>query len=105
MPVKSNLPRDKNGRVLPGPGYPAGRRKVLGLLDSMLSKEGNLHKLRESFQAEFDKDPAKFFRRYIMPLIPRNVRMTNLTHNVENLLQAIQAEVIDVTPETDSKPS
>ena len=59
----------------PGPGRPkgsvSGRTRALLELDKLLSRPANLRKLREGLQGEFDKDPVRFFRGLIMPLLPR----------------------------------
>ena len=59
----------------PGPGRPrgsgGGRTRVLLELDRLLAKAANTKRLREALQAEFDADPVAFFRRFVMPLLPR----------------------------------
>lgn len=41
----------------------------------MLATEGNQQKLRVALQAAFDKNPIRFFRDIIMPLLPKETRM------------------------------
>lgn len=70
--------RESNGRYLPGtsggPGRPpCGRTQALNLVDWICGQEANLEKLKASMQAEFDRDPMKFFKDIVMPLAPKNV--------------------------------
>ena len=52
-------------------GAVGGRTRALLVLDSMLGEERNVERLREALQTMFDKDPAKFFRDIVMPLLPK----------------------------------
>ena len=60
-----------------GPGRPkgtlSGRRKALAALDGVLSKGKNLSCLKKALQEEFDGDPVKFFRGYVIPLLPKEL--------------------------------
>lgn len=76
--------RDEKGRVLPGqmPAYlgkpkgaVGGRAKALQTLDSMLGTEGNQKLLKDALQAEFEKNPIRFFRQIIMPLLPQQHKL------------------------------
>jgi len=59
-----------------GPGRPkSGRTQALAILDKLLSEAQNKKVLKDSLQSEFDKDPAKFFRTYGMPLLPKEVNL------------------------------
>ena len=73
--------RNALGQFLPGnPGSGigrglCGRSKAIRTLDAMLAVEGNQLKLKAALQAAFDKNPLKFFRTIIMPLLPKETRM------------------------------
>lgn len=47
-----------------------GRRQALRELDKMLENEDNLDKLAVAFQKQFDRDPFKFFNKFVVPLLP-----------------------------------
>lgn len=58
-----------------------GRQRALGVLDTMFSHPDrkypdnkNLQLLREDFQKEFEAGPAKFFKDYVMPNLPKEMR-------------------------------
>ncbi len=59
----------------PGPGRPkgspAGRTRALLVLDEMLGEVDNRETLRAAMQAAFDKNPLKFFRQVVIPLLPK----------------------------------
>ncbi len=59
----------------PGPGRPkgspTGRTRALIALDAMLAEEGTQEALSAAFKAEFAKNPVRFFRRFVMPLLPK----------------------------------
>lgn len=72
--------RDARGRFKPGnPGGPAGRKcgrsRALAVLDEMLSDEKNLDALEAALRECFHKNPVRFFRQFIMPLLPRDGRL------------------------------
>ena len=81
--------RDYATRFQPGhkptsPGRPqgyGGRRRALAVLDAMLADTGNLEKLGEAMQEEFDRDPMKFFRKIVMPLLPQGIMLTTNGEN------------------------
>ena len=49
--------------------------QALGELDSMLNKPGALESLREGLQKSLERDPVWFFRRIIMPLLPKEASL------------------------------
>lgn len=53
------------------PGTEGGRKKALRELDKLIAKEGNLRKLVEKWQELFDRNPAAFFMKVVMPLVPK----------------------------------
>jgi hypothetical protein len=65
------------------PGYkppcmgrgPSGRTKALRALDAVLATEDNQQKLQAALQASFDKNPVKFFRTFVMPLLPKEAKV------------------------------
>lgn len=62
-----------------GPGRPigsvGGRARALQTLDAMMGDERNVAKLHEALQVEFDKNPVRFFRDLVMPLLPRHATL------------------------------
>jgi hypothetical protein len=49
------------------------RRQALAILDEMMQKCGNRRKrFAVMLEAEFNKDPVKFFCEIVIPLIPRH---------------------------------
>ena len=68
-----------NGHFKPGckagPGRPkgsvSGRTKALGILDTILGKEKNLKKLHRALQHSFTKNPVRFFKTFVMPLLTK----------------------------------
>lgn len=48
-----------------------GRMQALGVLDSLLAKADNQEKLRIDMQKEFDAAPMEFFKKVVMPLLPK----------------------------------
>lgn len=75
--------RDAKGHFLPGnaggPGGVAGRKcgrgKALAILDEMLEEAENLETLKEALAESFKKNPVRFFRQIIMPLLPKDTRV------------------------------
>ena len=75
--------RDERGRFLPGmrhgPGMPAGykcgRARALATLDSLFEEEGTQARLKAALREAFEKNPVKFFRQILMPLMPQNVKL------------------------------
>lgn len=70
---------------LPGQsGNPAGRPKgaatgrmlALDTLDGMLSDETTLETLSDGLQKALERDPVWFFRRIIMPLLPKEATLS-----------------------------
>jgi len=45
---------------------------ALGVLDSMLKETGALEVLRAGLEKKLEQDPVWFFRRIIMPLLPKD---------------------------------
>ena len=58
----------KSGRPV---GAFGGRHAALMTLDKVMAEVGNQEKLKLAFQEAIDDDVLKFFRRYIMPLLPK----------------------------------
>ena len=63
-------------------GNPQGRKKgtygrsaALFALDRMLAKKRNLSLLENSLEYHFKKDPVKFFKTIIMPLLPKETKV------------------------------
>jgi hypothetical protein len=62
-----------------GPGRPpgsvGGRRRALALLDDLLADESNLAALRDALQTRFDLDPADFWQRFVVPMLPKESKV------------------------------
>ena len=62
-----------------GPGRPkgscGGRAKALQILDAMLSKADIQEELGKALEVTFRKNPVRFFRQIIMPLLPNETRL------------------------------
>lgn len=56
-------------------GQKSGRMQALGELDTLLKDAGTLETLREGFQKKLEQDPVWFFRRIIMPLLPKEASL------------------------------
>ena len=56
-------------------GSVGGRARALMVLDVMMGEEKNIARLHTALQAEFDKNPVRFFKSIIMPLLPQDVRV------------------------------
>lgn len=72
--------RDERGRFKTGnPGGPAGRKcgraRALAVLDEMLETEGCLELLQKALEEDFRKNPMKFFRQILMPLLPKETKV------------------------------
>ena len=52
-------------------GHLGGRSAALRELDAMLADADNLRVLRAAFQERFSRNPFKFFKDVVMPLLPR----------------------------------
>ena len=61
---------------------PSGRGGALEVLDELLSQAGNVEALRADLQKRFDAGPAKFFERFVMPLLPKESLVKLETANV-----------------------
>ena len=64
-------PEDINRR---GSGL-GGRSRAMQLFDKWLAEDGKGDKLRQAWENEFAKDPLKFWRDYIVPLMPKEARL------------------------------
>ena len=57
-------------------GPRSGRMHALNALDGLLQDEGVLETLRDGLQKALERDPVWFFRRIIMPLLPREATLS-----------------------------
>ena len=55
-------------------GSVSGRAQTLATLDRMLSEECNQQVLFDALEKDFQSDPVRFFRKTVVPLIPRSMR-------------------------------
>lgn len=56
----------------PRKGLQGGRSAALHELDVMLADADNLKALRAAFQERFSRNPFKFFKDVVMPLLPKH---------------------------------
>lgn len=106
--------RNEKGQFLPGmrhgpgriPGRKCGRARALATLDAMLEEEGTQAKLKAALRKSFDKDPVRFFKTIIMPLMPQNVKIEMQAEGQvvwrrirDSFDLTPEGEVIDVQPE------
>ena len=57
-------------------GTLSGRSQALAVLDKLMSEAGTLEALESAWRKEFEDNPTKFFRQYVMPLLPQERRDT-----------------------------
>ena len=57
-------------------GAIGGRAQALMALDVMLAKRKNRRALEKALEEEFQLDPVRFFRTVVMPLLPREARLS-----------------------------
>lgn len=72
----------------------SGRHKALNALDAMLAKEKNIAALSKAFQAKFAANPVAFYERYVVPLLPKELK---LEHSGEVKTQASEAVINALT--------
>ena len=53
-----------------------GRSRALKILDCLLDEDATLTALHDALEAEFHKNPVRFFRTIIMPLLPHEAKVT-----------------------------
>jgi hypothetical protein len=61
-------------------GAVSGRTQIVKALDRLLQDEGNQQALLNGLEASLQKDPVWFFRRIIMPLLPKEASV-NIEYN------------------------
>ncbi len=66
----------KSGNPVGRPkGSYGGRIQALAALDRMLGKKRNQLVLSKALEEEFVKNPVRFFRNIVMPLLPRESKL------------------------------
>lgn len=83
----------------------SGRKAALQVLDVMLSDARNLAQLRAAFQVEFDSDPVKFFKAFVMPLLPKDVDVkgtANVHSDTWNGILDFAAKVVDTATDAEN---
>ncbi len=56
-------------------GSYGGRIQALASLDKIVGRRKNLAALEKALEVEFAKDPVRFFRSIIMPLLPKESKL------------------------------
>ena len=69
VPGKSGNPRGR------GKGSVSGRTATVAAMDRMLKRAKNMEMFEDEMEAEFRKDVMKFFKDYIMPLLPKEAKI------------------------------
>lgn len=83
LAVNQTAGRASDGKFAPGaiagPGRPkgalSGRSQALGVLDKIMAEAGTQDALEAAMRKEFNTDPCRFFRSYIMPLLPQEQKI------------------------------
>ncbi len=57
-------------------GSAGGRVKALMALDAMLAKRKNQRALVQALESDFIGNPVRFFKTVVMPLLPREARLS-----------------------------
>ena len=57
-------------------GAVSGRTQLVKALDRLLQDEGNQQALLNGLEASLQKDPVWFFRRIVMPLLPKEATLS-----------------------------
>jgi hypothetical protein len=88
-------------------GAGAGRMLALDTLDGMLSDENTLETLRDGLQKALERDPVWFFRRIIMPLLPKEASLQIENDGVVSWLSLsttvpTEANKLSTTPATNA---
>jgi hypothetical protein len=69
---KAGQSGNPKGRVK---GSYGGRIQALAVLDQMMTRSHCKKKLAQAMLEEFDKDPVKFFKTVVMPLLPKESKV------------------------------
>ena len=56
-------------------GTCGGRARALVILDKMLGKKRSEAALMKALEQEFEKDPVRFFKTIVMPLLPKESKL------------------------------
>ena len=67
--------RDGMGPMLPK-DIGVGRAETLATLDRLLAKSRNRKTLLAAMEARLEENPALFFRKVVMPLLPRDTTLS-----------------------------
>ena len=92
------------GHRNPGPGRPkgsvSGRARALQVLDELLSQDDNQEQLRAALDSLFKRDPVRFFRNIVMPLLPRHAVMTmeSITPEPVRWVSLLESHPVDRPP-------
>lgn len=57
-------------------GAVSGRKKIIGLLDSILAEEGTQKRFDKAIKDEIEKDPMAFLHKYVYPVLPKDAVLT-----------------------------
>ena len=73
------MPFETGHEKIPGSGMQkgqvCGRKKALGVLDTVAGKAKNLKALAAAFQDEFDNDPLRAWEKYVYPNLAKEMKI------------------------------
>jgi hypothetical protein len=73
---------DRKSEVRGRSSYRKGRGSALAILDQLLAENRTEGALEAAFQKMFDEDPVMFFKKMVMPLLPREAELSVETDRV-----------------------
>ena len=110
--------RDEKGRFVKGnPGKPRGavhwQTRTLEEVAKVMRKQKNLKALGKHFQELFDKNPAGYFLKFVMPFLSKNIKL-DFSDDIkehglpieiirERLLNALEQKRDDSSSDTDGQ--
>ena len=84
-------------------GSSAGRVQALAVLDRLVAKKKNQKALMAALEAELQAYPLRFFRRVLMPLLPRDATLSVEHNGIMEWKSLTEAFPLPGTPAATSK--
>ncbi len=79
-------------------GCVGGRMRALGGLDRLLARKKNQQALIVALEADLQADPVTFFKTVVMPLLPREAKLSVNHAGVIQWRSLIGADGVDARP-------
>jgi hypothetical protein len=76
-------------------GSNGGRGQALAVLDRLVAKKKNQKALMTALEAELQAYPLRFFRRVLMPLLPRDAKLSISPDGIVEWKSLIEAFPLD----------